>query len=220
MNHYSDIRTGPTFAIKIAPDDAESGLIEGYGATFEDTPDLAGDIILPGAFAKSLQHVLPAMVWAHDLSRPIGRWTEAKEDARGLYLKGRLNLETDAGRQAHSHVRAGDVTGLSIGYNVPQGGAELGRKTGERVLSRVDLFEVSPVPVPCMPNARITQVKTLGSQRDLQELLHHNGLSRGAAVKIAAAGWQALQGERDQPIPTDLGARIQAATAEIRSMKG
>ena len=207
-------------AIKIAPADAQRGLIEGYGATFEEFPDLGGDIVLPGAFSKSLQRTLPAMVWSHDLSRPVGRWTEAKEDARGLYLKGRLNLDTEAGREAHAHVIAGDVTGLSIGYAVPSGGAAMGRKSGERILSQLDLYEVSPVAVPMMPNARIVSAKSLGSPSELRDLLHKSGLSRGAAAKIAAAGWQALQGDEDQRIPTDLGARIKAATAEIRSLKG
>lgn len=220
LTTFSDIRTGPALAIKIAPTDAGRGVIEGYGATFEAGPDLQGDIVLPGAFAKSLSRSLPAMVWAHDLSRPVGRWIEAREDAKGLWLKGVLNLETSAGREAHSHVIAGDVTGLSIGYAVPPGGSRPGQKSGERLLSLIDLYEVSPVAVPAMPNARITHAKSLGSQRDLQNLLHESGLARGAAAKIAAAGWQALMGDEDQPIPSDLGARIKAATTEIRSMKG
>ena len=220
MTLHSDLRTGPSLSIKIAPQDAERGLIEGYGATFESTPDLQGDIIRPGAFSKSLSRYLPAMVWAHNLARPVGRWLEAREDSNGLWLRGQLNLETEAGREAHSHVMAGDVTGLSIGYSVPAGGASRGTKAGERILTLVDLHEVSPVAVPAMPNARITAAKSLGSQRDLQTLLHESGLSRGAAAKIAAAGWTALHGDQDHSDLTSLGARIKAATAEILSMKG
>ena len=219
--NLSDIRTGPSLAIKIAPAQAERGVIEGYGACFESTPDLQGDIVIPGAFLKSLSRNLPAMVWAHDLSRPVGRWTDAGEDATGLWLKGRLNLDTEAGREAHSHVIAGDVTGLSIGYGVPPGGARPGRKSGERVLSELDLYEVSPVSVPAMRNARITSAKSLGSQRELQDLLFHGGLSRGASAKIAAAGWQVFNRDQDQPDLNRLEARIKAATAAlIRSTKG
>ena len=211
---------GPALSLKLAPQDADRGVIEGYGATFEETPDHHGDIILPGAFTKTLAREFPAMVWAHDLSRPVGRWVDAFEDGKGLRLRGQLNLETEAGREAHAHVKAGDVTGLSIGYAIPEGGATLDRKTGFRTLSLIDLYEVSPVAVPAMPNARITSAKSLSSQRDLDALLRSTGLPRAAAAKIAAAGWPALQGETVQPIPTDLGARIKAATAEIRSMKG
>lgn len=213
-------RTGPALQIKLAPQDVERGVIEGYGATFDETPDRHGDVIRPGAFAKSLARDLPAMVWSHDLSRPIGRWTDAFEDAKGLRLRGQLNLNTEAGKQAHQHVVAGDVTGLSIGYMVAEGGAQLDRKTGIRILSALDLYEVSPVAVPAMPGARITSAKSLQSQRELQALLHESGLSRAAAAKIAAAGWPALTGDEDQPDLNSLGARIKAATAEIRGLKG
>ncbi len=211
---------GPALAIKLAPQDAERGLIEGYGATFDIEPDRQGDIIRPGAFRKSLLRELPAMVWAHDLSRPVGRWLEASEDGKGLRLRGQLNLQTDAGRDAHAHVLAGDVTGLSIGYEVPKGGAALDQRSGARILSEINLYEVSPVSVPAMHGARITGVKSIGSQRELDALLRETGLPRAAAAKIAAAGWPALNSDQDQQIPTDLGARIKAATADIRSMKG
>lgn len=214
-------RIGPALELKLAPQDAERGLIEGLGATFDDTPDRHGDVIRPGSFAKSLARELPAMVWAHDLSRPIGRWTEAVEDAKGLRLRGQLNLKTDAGREAHAHVLAGDVTGLSIGYVVPDGGADLDRKTGIRILSRIDLYEVSPVAVPAMPGARITGIKSITSQRELDALLRETGLPRAAAAKIAAAGWPALNSDQDQPDLNRLEARIKAATADlIRSTKG
>ncbi|WP_295706082.1 HK97 family phage prohead protease [uncultured Brevundimonas sp.] len=213
-------RTGPTLELKLAPLDAERGLIEGYGSIFGGEPDLHGDIIMPGAYTKSLRERMPAMLWMHDSTRPIGRWTEAVEDQRGLRLTGFLNLETQAGREAHAHVKAGDVTGLSIGYEVPPGGASLDVKSGVRSLAEIDLHEVSPVAIPAHGRARITGVKSIASQRELQTLLHETGLPRAAAAKIAAAGWPALNGDEDHPDLNSLGARIKAATAEIRSMKG
>ena len=216
-----NLRTGPALEIKLAPQDAERGLIEGYGATFDGDPDRQGDIIRPGAFAKSLARELPAMVWAHDLARPVGRWLYAVEDGKGLRLRGQLNLKTEAGRQAHEHVVAGDVRGLSIGYIIPAGGADIDRKTGNRILSVIDLFEVSPVSVPAMPGARITSAKSFQSQRELQSALHETGLSRTAAAKIAAVGWPVLNRDQDQPDLNRLEARIKAATAAlIRSTKG
>ena len=220
-NIQPSIRIGSALSLKIAPEEAERGLITGYGATFDQEPDRHGDVVFPGAFAKSLQDRLPAMVWAHDLTRPIGRWTEAVEDSRGLFLKGYLNLDTDAGQQAHSHVKAGDVTGLSMGYLVPSGGSSFDQRTGVRSLRVVDLYEVSPVSVPSMKNARITEVKSIGSQRELQALLHDGGLPRAAAAKVATAGWRALNAREDvSPEISTLAQRIHAATAEIRKMKG
>lgn len=213
-------RTGPALVIKLAPEHAERGLIEGYGSTFNGEPDMHGDVIAPGAFAKALALRLPAMLWAHDMSRPIGRWTHAEEDVRGLRLRGQLNLDTDAGREAHAHVKAGDVSGLSIGFLTPPGGALIDQRSGVRRLTEIDLYEVSPVAVPANQRARITNAKSIGSERDLKALLHEAGLSRGAAAKIAAAGWPALNGDEDQPDFNQIGARLKAATAELLSMKG
>ena len=214
------LRTGPSLAIKLASDLADRGIIEGYGSTFDGEPDSHGDVIAPGAFARSLRERTPVMLWSHNLHRPIGKWTEAKEDSRGLFLRGVLNLETSDGREMHAHVKAGDVTGLSIGFGTPTGGAQLDQRSGIRRLTNLDLFEVSPVTIPSNQNARITAVKNIGSQRELQSLLHENGLPRAAAAKIAAAGWPALNGEEDHPDFNELVGRIKAATAEIQHMKG
>lgn len=215
-------RTGPALDIKLAPDAADRGLIEGYGSTFDGEPDMHGDVIAPGAFTKALSVRTPAMLWGHDLSRPIGRWTEAVEDSRGLRLKGSVNLDTAAGQEAHAHLRAGDVTGLSIGFKTPPGGAEIDTRTGIRRLKEVDLYEVSPVAIPSNNGARITQVKTLGSERELKAALHLIGLPRAAAAKIASAGWSALTGLEDEPeIEIDiLGASVSAAISELRHLTG
>lgn len=215
-------RTGPALEIKLAPDAAERGFIGGYGSTFDGDPDMHGDVVAPGAFTKALAQRSPAMLWAHDLSRPIGRWIEAAEDSRGLRLKGQLNLDTALGQEAHSHVRAGDVTGLSIGFRTPPGGAQIDTKTGIRRLIEVDLFEVSPVAVPSNHGARITDVKSIGSERELKALLHSTGLSRAASAKIAAAGWPVLNSDdpQDDIDIKPLAARILSATAELRTMKG
>lgn len=222
LNHI--IRTAPPLEIKLAGVQTDAGEISGYASVFGGEPDSYGDIIAPGAFAASLADLkrrgeTPVMLWAHDMSTPIGRWTELEEDDRGLRVRGHLNLESARGRDAHAHLRAGDVSGLSIGYRLAKGAIEH-HGDGTQTLRAIDLREVSVVAIPASRAARITQVKTLGSPRELEALLHDGGLSRGAASKIAAAGWQALKGDQDQPDLSHLEARIKAATAEIRSTKG
>lgn len=215
------IRASLPLAVKFAP---QAGAVEGYASTFGGEPDAYGDIIAPGAFKRSLEDLrqrgeAPAMLWAHDPSAPIGRWTDLVEDARGLRVRGVLNLESERGLQAHAHLKAGDVTGLSIGYRSAPGTVEY-HQDGTQTLHELDLREISVVTLPANRAARITSVKSLASQRELQSLLHETGLPRGAAAKIAAAGWQALIGEEDQPDLNSLGARIKAATAEIIRTKG
>lgn len=223
-DHEIIIRAAPPLAIKLDGASAETGVITGYASIFGGEPDSYGDIIAPGAYSASLSEMRrsgesPLMLWAHDRASPIGRWLEIAEDAKGLRVTGRLNLDTTRGKDAHAHIKAGDVNGLSIGYSVPNGGATY-NADGTQTLKTIDLREISVVTIPAARAARITGVKSLASQRDLQALLHDSGLARGAAAKIAAAGWQALNGDEDQPDFNALEARIKAATALIPSTKG
>lgn len=221
MTATNPFRTGPSLEVRLAPEAVTEGRIEGYGSIFGVVDD-HGDIVQPGAFLKSLGVRMPVMVWSHDLARPIGRWDQAVEDQRGLFLRGQLNLQTDDGRMAHAHLRAGDVKGLSIGFRTPEGGAVVDIASGLRRMSNIDLFEVSPVVIPSMPGAVITEVRSISrleSERELRAALHSIGLSQGAAKKIAAGGWPALNGVQDQPQLTSLARRVSAATAEI-STKG
>jgi HK97 family phage prohead protease len=220
------IRAAPPLAVKLAGAATAAGVIEGYASVFEDEPDSYGDIIARGAFTKGLAELKQRsesvlMLWAHDTTAPIGRWTDVEEDTRGLFVRGQLNLETDSGRNAHAHLKAGDVNGLSIGYQTVSGATER-HKNGTQTLHAVNLKEVSVVTFPALRSARVTAVKTeIRSQRELDALLREGGLPRAAAAKIAAAGWPALNSDQDQPDLNRLEARIKAATADlIRSMKG
>lgn len=196
--------TGPPVELKLLDAAADGGEIEGYGAIF-GAADFGRDTIAPGAFTESLAAhsaggTAPAMLWAHKQAEPIGRWLAMGEDARGLRVRGRLNRDTEAGAKAYAHIRAGDVTGLSIGYGVAPGGA---KAVGSgRTLTRLELHEISAVTTPMHPAARITGVKSLASRAELEDLLRENGLARAAAKKLAAGGWPALSGQRD-PTPDD-----------------
>jgi HK97 family phage prohead protease len=138
------------------------GLVTGYASVFGGI-DSYGDTILKGAFGASLaQHKAngsaPVMLWSHKADSPIGRWTEMSEDDRGLQVTGQINLKTTAGREAFEHLRAGDITGLSIGYRVGKGGSEF--RDGINYLKQVDLAEVSVVSVPADP-ARPHQLREI-----------------------------------------------------------
>ena len=209
--------TGPPVELKLLDAAADGGEIEGYGAIF-GAADFGRDTIAPGAFAATLaahnaSGTAPAMLWAHKQAEPIGRWTAMGEDPRGLRVRGKLNRETEAGAKSYAHIRAGDVTGLSIGFGVAPGGA---KSTGSgRSLTRLDLHEVSAVTTPMHPGARITGVKSLGSRDELEALLRGTGLPREAAKKIAVAGWPALS---RQPDPQADGPHRAAAAAAFTKL--
>lgn len=110
---------------------AESGIVRGLASPFLGDPDSHGDVIAPGAFRKSIGD--PArvpMLWSHDLTRPVGRWTKIEETDAGLMVEGKLSLNTAAGREAYEHLRHKDASGISIGYRVPTGDLHHARLSG------------------------------------------------------------------------------------------
>jgi HK97 family phage prohead protease len=135
---------------------ADGARIEGYASLF-GLPDQGGDVVLPGAYAASLAEMAGAgrkvkMLWQHDPAQPIGVWDEVREDAQGLYVKGRLLSDVARGRDAMALVGAGAVDGLSIGYRTRR--AERDGK-GRRMLAELELWEVSLVTFPMLPQARV-----------------------------------------------------------------
>ncbi len=142
----------PEEALRIGKDNR----IEGYASLF-DRGDQGGDVVAPGAYAKSLGALKATgrrikMLWQHDPALPIGVWDEAREDARGLYVGGRILTEVGKGREAAALVEAGVIDGLSIGYRTRTAVRD-GR--GRRRLTELELWEVSLVTFPMLPDARI-----------------------------------------------------------------
>ena len=142
---------------KVAFTVTDGRVIEGYASVF-GRRDQGGDVVLPGAYAVSLKAMAKAdrrvkMLWQHDPAQPIGIWDEVKEDANGLWVKGRLLPEVAKGREAVALLEAGAIDGLSIGYRTVK--AEKDGK-GQRLLSELELWEVSLVTFPMLPEARVS----------------------------------------------------------------
>lgn len=130
----------------------------GYAAVFH-APDAGRDVILPGAFAKAVGRsgpVLP-LLWQHDAQNPIGRILSVAEDATGLHVTGEFATHAGRARDAFELVKAGALSGLSIGYRVRRADAD--RKNNLRRLLDLDLIEVSLVTFPMQPRARVLQVE-------------------------------------------------------------
>jgi HK97 family phage prohead protease len=138
---------------------AEDGTFAGYASLFGKA-DLGRDMVMPGAFRASLVKRGAAgvkMLYQHDPNQPIGVWEEIREDDRGLYVRGRLTTGVARAREVLSLMREGALDGLSIGYSTVRGRTD--RKTGVRQLIEVDLWEISVVTFPMLPEARVAAVK-------------------------------------------------------------
>jgi HK97 family phage prohead protease len=135
--------------------------ISGYASLFW-TRDLNDDVTAAGAFAASLARTGAAgvrMLCQHDGDHPVGVWDEIVEDARGLFVRGRIIEAGTHGRLCAALVRAGAMDGLSIGFRASKARPdESGRL---RVLTQVELWEVSIVTFPMLPGARISSVFSL-----------------------------------------------------------
>lgn len=158
--------------------DPSTGEFEGYGAVF-GSQDTHGDLILPGAFRDTLakraaeKRTLP-MYAQHGPHvggdhLPVGVWKAVEEDRNGLKMAGQIaGMDTERGKVIHSLVKAGALSGLSIEYNVPRGGAVYGKAAGEpkRTISNAILHGVSLVADPSHPGARVSSLKSARFEMD------------------------------------------------------
>lgn len=156
-----------SFEIK---DTKDNGSFTGYASTFGNE-DLGGDIIMQGAFAKTIkENPNPPVLWGHSSKEVIGINQSFSEDSKGLYVEAMLNMDVQRGREAHSLMKMGAVKGLSIGYDAVPAGIDWSReKEGIRILREIKLYEYSATPFPMNPEATVLGVK---SMKKLDELLH------------------------------------------------
>lgn len=192
----------------------DAGEFEGYGSVF-GVQDTYGDVVIAGAFKDSLQRWsekgrLPALLWQHKMDEPIGIYTEMSEDNNGLALKGRLLIDDDPlAKRAHAHMKAGSLTGLSIGYILKEW--EYDKEKNVFLLKEIDLWEVSVVTFPANDEARVSDVKSafargeVPSQKQIERVLRDVGLSRNQAKAFMSEGYSALP-QRDVDVDAALTA--------------
>ncbi|CTQ50912.1 HK97 family phage prohead protease [Jannaschia donghaensis] len=130
--------------------------IAGYASWFGQE-DTGRDIVEVGAYCDCLARMSAEgrrvkMLWQHDPAQVIGVWDEVREDARGLFVKGRLLPGVEKAREAAELIEAGALDGLSIGYTVKRAGKD---EQGRRLLKELELWEVSLVTFPMLPSARV-----------------------------------------------------------------
>lgn len=192
------------FAFK-ADSVADDGTFTGYGSVFGNV-DSYGEIVMPGAFSKSLKDIrdggdpLP-MLWNHNPNEPIGGYTALEEDARGLKVSGFIMVDEVArAREIHALMKRRVIKGLSIGYYVDEDSKDA--KTGSRLLHKLDLREISPVTFPANVEAEIESVKSaiteiltkgnLPTVKQFEELLREVGFSKSQAAVVANGGLSKL----------------------------
>jgi len=173
--------------------DAETRTFEGYASKFGGV-DSYGDTILPGAYAKTLEgrNRPIRMRWNH-FGPVIGKYEVIGEDDIGLKVRGSLTPGHSVAEDAYASLKHGAVDGLSIGFRVPEGGAEKNDHGGFD-LKEIDLVEISVVEEPADLGATISDVKDwketiemIDGLKDLERYLRDAcGLPRSAAKALVS----------------------------------
>jgi HK97 family phage prohead protease len=215
-------------------DSEADGTFEGYGAAFGNVDD-NGDRLMPGAFDSTLAEAkssgrMPKMLLNHgglawgkptpeDLI-PIGKWNAMSPDSKGLQVKGRLiNLDTDSGKRIYGAMKEGELDGLSMGFAATKAAPAPRGDSARRILSGVNLLEVSPVTFQANRLAGVTSFKSYANPgiRFLESVLRDaGGLSRTEAKAILAGGFKAIA-LRDAAANEELAA-LNALASTIRSL--
>lgn len=148
-------------------DGLEEMQFTGYASVFGNK-DSYGDVVIKGAFADTLAQwkagpdVIPAL-WGHDVMDPesnIGYVLEAKEDDRGLLVKVQLDPESSKASTVYRLLKGRRVSKMSFAYEVLDAGMAKSEDLGDFYeLRKLNLFEVSVVPIPANSEAEILAVK-------------------------------------------------------------
>ena len=204
-------------SLKAAP--GEDGVFEGYASVF-GVVDQGMDVVERGAFAKSLGQRRVKMLWQHDTQSPIGTWETIAEDEKGLFVRGRLIPEVEKGREAMALLKAGAIDSMSIGYRTIEAEAANVNGRGVRKLTEIDLFEISLVTFPMLPDAKVTDVKSITTERDFERFLRDAGYSRSEATAITLHGFKALRNQRDADEGKANPESLNALLSKISILKG
>lgn len=211
---------------------------EGYGSIF-GSKDSYGDVVEPGAFAKTLADCQPKdikMLYQHDPHQPIGVYKQMYEDSKGLFVAGKMAAtDVPKAREAYALMKMGALSGLSIGYMINPGGYKYDPKENTLHLTSLKLMEVSVVTFPANERAQISAVKNL-TEKELDDLMGNvrrfenflrdvGGYSKSEAKYIAHRCFQVplrdveQQGESEDEVKLILNT-LDSSIEEIKKLRG
>lgn len=185
---------------------------EGYGSVW-DRVDSYSDTMLKGCYTESLKERMPMMFFGHSPGRVPGKWVKAKEDDKGLFLRGQLTPGHSEATDLEASLRHQSLSGLSVGGYTKEAEwiEEDGKIVGRRIKA-FDLYEVSIVSMPAETEARINgqSIKSMLDEcttlTDMEDLLREvAGISKSTATAYVARLRRIARGEpaEIQPAKTD-----------------
>lgn len=119
-NQKSMIYNYKSFSLEVKDVDTKQGIVSGYFSAFGNV-DSDGDIMMPGAFKRSIQDWGPEgkgrikHLLNHDPSKPLGKIQVLKEDEYGLYYESKVGTHT-LGKDYIKMIESGLIAEHSIGF--------------------------------------------------------------------------------------------------------
>ena len=173
------------------------GILSTYG-----NEDLAGDICDQGCWTDSVSAKggqFP-LLWQHDMTEPIGSF-KVVDTTAALVIEGHFNQDVQRGREAYALLKAGDVKGLSVGFNM----LDWAYIDGVRHITKADLWEGSFVTFPCntlaYAEAKAMALKNgVAIRKSLSALPEFKSLTEEQQEKILRAIDEAVS---EEPAPED-----------------
>ena len=152
------------FALNVKADTiAEAGGVGHFTgiASAAGVLDMHGEVIEKGAYDATLaaKGGTVVLLWQHDVTKPIGVIHLSVDKKGDLVGVGDINLDTALGREAYSLLKQGAIGAMSIGFNIPTGGAHWDGDHGIMRITQIDLWETSLVTFPANPGATVDAVK-------------------------------------------------------------
>src|SRR5580765_1053908 len=172
--------------LKLAIDE-QPGVLEGYAAVF-DNADRDGDVIVKGAFAKTLETFKSCgfLCDEHDWHTELGTNLDEKEDDFGLWIAAQFcstpDAQTARAKIAEKRARNREQQ-MSIGFKT----LNSERTKGVRRILDIDLYEVSVVAVGANPLTRVTSVKAIHRDLDAELEARRAQLRRLAIARLRRA---------------------------------
>ena len=193
----------------------DSGQISGYFSTYDKDPDSYGDIIAPGAFTDTIKareatgHPFP-LCWNHDLDQIIGAVDSIEDTEKGPFMKAHF-FDTPLAQEKRALVKEGVVYQFSFAYDtLEEKSVKLDDGTRANELDKVDVFEISVVPIPANQHAVVTDIKSgrRNSKKDLEtmdaiEEALKNALASLHSLRESVNDTEESSGAKDEPKAND-----------------
>lgn len=175
--------------------------IEGYASTGDMDRDY--ESIVPTAFTDAIQTYLknPILFFNHNWTEGIGSVESISLDEKGLKVKAKLATGTELAEKVWTLIQQGIYRAFSIGFRV----LEFTDKEQDpstplrRIISKVDLFEVSVVTVPANAHATFSLSKAFQFGTDI--FLESPETEGDKYAKVAKALQVAAEALKSLPFP-------------------